>query len=72
METKLKELEVEHLSCKEESELAINNVNCVRANFEEKLKEQDDLLKVLNLENSLLKQKNEDVNDEILMKKQTN
>jgi chromosome segregation ATPase len=70
LESKLKDLEVEHLACKEASVMAENNVNHVPAitNFEDRLKEQNDLLKVLNEENSLLKQKNDDINDELLMK----
>jgi hypothetical protein len=70
LESKLKDLEVEHLACKEESLMVENNENHVTAiaNFQDRLKEQDDLIQVLNDENSLLKQKYDDVIDELLMK----
>ena len=70
LESKLKDLEVEHLACKEESLMVENNENHVTAitNFQDRLKEQDDLIQVLNDENSLLKQKHDDVIDELLMK----
>jgi hypothetical protein len=70
LESKLKVLEGEHLACKEESVVIENNENHVAAitNFQDRLKEQDDWVKVLNDENSILKQKHDDVIDELLMK----
>ena len=71
MESKLKDLEEEHLACKRESVMVENNVNHVTAvtNFENRLKETDDLIEMLKEENILWKQKHDDVVDELLLKK---
>jgi hypothetical protein len=68
VDSKLKDLEVEHLACKQESVMVEKNNVTAISNFEHRLKEQDVLKEVLNAEKNLLKQKHDDVVDELLMR----